>query len=67
MYHHIVYWKMARRELDVTDAQLARLEIEDDRGEIYIEFLDGCRVPQVWDRMTGRRRPRRAQAQPSAA
>ena len=52
MDHHIVYWKMSRREADVTNAQLAELQAEEDRGEIYIEFIDGHRLPLVWDHRT---------------
>lgn len=49
MRHHIVYWKMAKREADVGDAELAELRERERRGEIYIEFLDGVRLPLTWD------------------
>jgi hypothetical protein len=49
MRHHIVYWKMARREVDVDDAELALLRRQERRGTIYIEFLDGVRLPLSWD------------------
>ena len=53
MTHHIVYWKLGRREADVGDAALRRLEAEEDRGELYIEFRDGLRLPLMWDHATG--------------
>jgi hypothetical protein len=49
MRHHIVYWKMAKRELDVDEAELAELRELEARGEVYIEFLDGERLPHTWD------------------
>lgn len=49
MRHHIVYWKMAKREADVGDAELAALREQERRGELYIEFLDGMRLPLTWD------------------
>jgi hypothetical protein len=67
MAHHIVYWKMARRELDVTDAELRRLQAEEDRDEIYIEYIDGRRLPLVWDHETGHWRTTRAATHPVAA
>ena len=45
MRHHIVYWKMARREVDVDDAELAELREQEQRGELYVEFMDGRRLP----------------------
>jgi hypothetical protein len=53
MQHHIVYWKMARREVDVDDAELAELREREALGELYIEFLDGRRLPLTWDPFTG--------------
>lgn len=67
MDHHIVYWKMSRREADVTDAQLVVLQAEEDRGEIYIEFLDGRRLPLVWDHETSHCRTTRAALHRAAA
>ena len=49
MRHHTVFWKMAKREIDVDDAELALLREQERRGEIYIEFLDGMRLPLTWD------------------
>ena len=49
MRHHIVFWKMAKREIDVDDAELALLRERERRGEVYIEFLDGMRLPLAWD------------------
>ena len=53
MRHHIVYWKMARREVDVDDAELAELQRDERLHEVYIEFLDGERLPLSWDMRTG--------------
>jgi hypothetical protein len=49
MMHHIVFWKMSKREADVEDAELAELRRRERRGELFIEFLDGERLPHVWD------------------
>jgi hypothetical protein len=49
MRHHIVYWKMARREADVDAMELAALQEEERRGEIYIEYVDGRRRSLTWD------------------
>jgi hypothetical protein len=49
MRHHIIYWKMSRREADVDDVQLAALREEERLGDVYIEFLDGERLPLTWD------------------
>jgi len=49
MRHEIVYWKMARREAEVDEAELTLLREQERRGEIYIEFLDGVRLPLTWD------------------
>ena len=49
MCHHIVYWRMAKREVDVDDTELALLREQERRGEVYIEFLDGLRLPHRWD------------------
>lgn len=49
MRHHIVYWRMAKRETDVDDTELALLREEERRGEIYIEFLDDVRLPLTWN------------------
>ena len=67
MDHHIVYWRLGRRESDVTDAQLAALQAEEDRGNLYIEFIDGRRLPLVWDHETSHWRTIRAMAQRAAA
>ena len=68
MDHHIVYWKLARREFDVTDTELRQLQTEEDRDEIYIEYLDGRRLPLTWDHETGHwRTARAAAAEPVAA
>lgn len=48
MRHHIVYWRMAKRETDVDDEELALLREQERRGEVYIEFLDGIRLPLAW-------------------
>jgi hypothetical protein len=49
MLHHVIYWRMARREADVDDAKLAELLQLELRGEAYVEFLDGRRRPLTWD------------------
>jgi hypothetical protein len=49
MLHHIVYWKMAKREMDVDNAELSELREQERRGDIYIEFLDSERLPLIWD------------------
>ena len=49
MAHHIVYWKMAKREVDVDDAELSELRLQERVGDLYIEFLDGQRLPLIWD------------------
>ena len=49
MLHHIVYWKMAKREVDVDDAELSELRGQERLGEVYVEFLDGQRLPLIWD------------------
>ena len=54
MRHHIVYWKMARREVDLDDAELAELQRDERLHEVYIEFLDGERLPLSWDVRSGR-------------
>jgi hypothetical protein len=54
MQHHIVYWKMARREVDVDDAELAEFRALERLGELYVEFLDGRRLPLAWDPDIGR-------------
>lgn len=67
MGHHIVFWKMSRREADVSDAELATLQAEEDRGEVYLEFLDGDRLPLVWDHEANHWRTTRAVSHPAAA
>jgi hypothetical protein len=67
MGHHIVYWKMARREADVTNPELAALRIAEDRGEVYIEFLDEVRLPLTWDHEARRWRAVRPESQLAAA
>ena len=49
MGHHVIFWRMARREADVEDFELAALLREEERGDIYVEFLDGRRRPPTWD------------------
>jgi len=49
MRHHIVYWRMAKRETDVDDTELAILREQERRGEVYIEFLDEMRLPLTWN------------------
>jgi len=49
MLHHIVYWKMAKREMDVDNTELSELREQERRGDVYIEFLDGDRLPMIWD------------------
>jgi hypothetical protein len=53
MRHHVVYWNMARREVDVDDAELESLREQEGRRDVYIEFLDGDRLPLSWDPRTG--------------
>jgi hypothetical protein len=49
MRHHVIFWRMAKREADVEDVELAALLREEERGDIYVEFLDGRRRPLTWD------------------
>lgn len=49
MLHHIVYWEVARREVDVDNAELSELRQQERRGEVYIGSLDGERLPLIWD------------------
>ena len=49
MRHHIIYWRMAKRESDVDHTELAALRQLERRGEAYIEFLDGQRLAHTWD------------------
>jgi hypothetical protein len=49
MRHHIIYWRMAKREVDVDDTELSELRRQERIGELYIEFLDGQRLPLIWD------------------
>jgi hypothetical protein len=49
MRHHVIYWRIAKREEDVDDAGLAALLREEARGEVYIEFVDGQRRVLTWD------------------
>ena len=49
MKHHVIFWQMARREADVDDAELAALLHQEERGEAYVEFLDGKRRRLTWD------------------
>ncbi len=49
MMHHIVYWEMAKREVDVGDAELSDLRLQERAGDLYIAFLDGQRLPLIWD------------------
>lgn len=67
MRHHVVYWKMARREADVDDVELASLREQERRRELYIEFLNGERRPLDWDARTGRWHVARPVPEPAAA
>lgn len=58
MRHHIIYWRMAKRENDVDDSELASLRESEGRGEAYIEFLDGHRLMHTWDNESHRWRVR---------
>lgn len=49
MRHHVIFWQMARREADVDDAELVTLLHQEERGEAYVEFLDGERRQLTWD------------------
>jgi hypothetical protein len=49
MLHHVIYWRMAKRETDVDDEQLADLCDRERRSDVYVEFVDGERRPHVWD------------------
>jgi hypothetical protein len=49
MRHRVIFWRMARREVDVDDAELAALLHDEERGEGYVEFLDGRRRALAWD------------------
>jgi len=49
MTHHVIFWRMAKREADVDAAVLDALLREEERGEAYVEFLDGQRRPLTWD------------------
>ncbi len=35
--------------MDVDDAELWELRRQERIGELYIEFLDGQRLPLIWD------------------
>jgi hypothetical protein len=67
MRHHIVYWKMSRREADVDERQLAAFRERERLGEIYIEFLDGERLPLTWDHEARHWVPRMPKREASAA
>jgi hypothetical protein len=66
MTHHVIFWRMAKREADVDEAVLDALLREEERGETYVEFLDGRRRPLTWDdgrhRWIAPPRPERAAA-----
>jgi hypothetical protein len=49
MTHHVIFWRMSRREADVNDAELDALLHEEERGEVYVEFVDGKRRQLTWD------------------
>jgi hypothetical protein len=49
MRHHVIFWRMAKREADVDDAELDALLHQEERGEGYVEFLDGRRRALTWD------------------
>jgi hypothetical protein len=49
MQHHVIYRRMAKREADVDDSHLCELLHEEERGETFVEFLDGRRRPLTWD------------------
>lgn len=49
MMHHVIFWQMAKREADVDDVELAALLHQEERGEGYVEFLDGERRQLIWD------------------
>ena len=49
MRHHVIYWQMARFEADVDDAALTGLLRLEERGEAYVEYLDGRRRALTWD------------------
>jgi hypothetical protein len=49
MHHHVIYRRMARREADLDDAELADLWPQEQRGEAYVEFLDRRRRRLRWD------------------
>ena len=49
MMHHVIFWQMAKREADVDDAELAALLHREERGEAYVEFLDGERRQLIWE------------------
>ena len=49
MLHHVIFWKMAKRVVDVDDDGLAVLLERDRRNEIYVEFVDGKRRWLAWD------------------
>jgi hypothetical protein len=59
MRHHVVYWKMIRREVELDDVELDELRAAERRHEVYIEYLDGERLPLRWDVRTGRWDPER--------
>lgn len=49
MRHHVVFWRMGRREADVDDTELAAMLHGEARGETYVEFVDGHRRQLTWD------------------
>ena len=49
MRHHVIYWTFGKREADVDDGELLALRRREQRGEIYLEFVDGERRPLAWN------------------
>ena len=49
MQHHVIYWAFGKREADVDDEELVALRRRQDRGEIYLEFVDGDLRRLTWD------------------
>jgi hypothetical protein len=44
MTHHVIYWRLAKREADLDDEELRALLGRESRSEVYVEFADDRRL-----------------------
>ena len=51
MHHHVIYWRMARADVD--DAELAALLHLERRSEAYVKFLEPDLGPSMPDSHRG--------------